>query len=32
MDDSVIICDGVIKLYDEEIKTIPTIFNGKYNL
>ena len=32
MDDSVIICDGVIKSYDEEIKTIPTIFNEKYNL
>ena len=27
MDDSVIICDEVIKSYDEEIKTIPKIFN-----
>ena len=27
MDDSAIICDEVIKLYDEEIKTIPTNFN-----
>ena len=29
MDDSVIKCDEVIKLYDEEIKTIPTNFNEK---
>ena len=29
MDDSAIICDEVIKSYDEEIKTIPTIFNEK---
>ena len=29
MDDSTIICDDVIKLYDEEIKTIPTNFNEK---
>ena len=29
MDDSVIICDEVIKSYDEEIKTIPTYFNKK---
>ena len=28
MDDSAIICDEVIKLYDEEI-TIPTNFNEK---
>ena len=28
-DDSAIICDEVIKSYDEEIKTIPTIFNKK---
>ena len=27
MDDSEIICDEVIKLYNEEIKTIPTNFN-----
>ena len=27
MDDSAIICDEVIKSYDEEIKTIPKIFN-----
>ena len=30
MDNSVIICDEVIKSYDEEIKTIPTNFNKKY--
>ena len=29
MDDSRIICDEVIKSYDEEIKTIPTNFNVK---
>ena len=29
MDDSMIICDEVIKSYDEEIKTIPTYFNKK---
>ena len=29
MDDSTIICDEVIKQYDEEIKTIPTNFNEK---
>ena len=29
MDDSVIICDEVIKSSDEEIKTIPTNFNEK---
>ena len=29
MDDSAIICDEVIKSYDEEIKTIPTNFNEK---
>ena len=29
MDDSTIICDEVIKSYDEEIKTIPTNFNVK---
>ena len=29
MDDSAIICDEVIKSYDEEIKTIPTIFIKK---
>ena len=29
MDDLVIKCDEVIKLYDEEIKTIPTNFNEK---
>ena len=29
MDDSVIICDEVIKSYDEEIKAIPTNFNEK---
>ena len=29
MDDSTIICDEVIKSYDEEIKTIPTNFNKK---
>ena len=29
MDDSTIICDEVIKPYDEEIKTIPIIFNEK---
>ena len=29
MDDSVIICYEVIKLYDEEIKTIPTNFDEK---
>ena len=29
MDDSAIICDEVIKSYNEEIKTIPTNFNEK---
>ena len=29
MDDSTIICDEVIKLCDEEIKTTPTNFNEK---
>ena len=29
MDDSTIICDEVIKPYDEKIKTIPTNFHGK---
>ena len=29
MDDLAIICDEVIKWYDEEIKTIPTNFNEK---
>ena len=29
MDDSTIICDEVIKSYDEEIKTIRTNFNEK---
>ena len=29
MDDSKIICDEVIKSYDEETKTIPTNFDGK---
>ena len=29
MDDSLIICDVVIKSYDEEIKIIPTNFNEK---
>ena len=29
MDDSTIICDEVIKSYDEEIKTIPAHFNEK---
>ena len=29
MDDSVITCDGVIKSYDEEIKTPSTNFNEK---
>ena len=29
MDDSVLICDEVIKSYDEEIKTIPTNLNVK---
>ena len=29
MDDSVMICDEVIKSYDEEIKSIPTNFNEK---
>ena len=29
MDDSAIICNEVIKPFDEEIKTIPTIFNKK---
>ena len=29
MDDSTIICDKVIKSYEEEIKTIPTNFNEK---
>ena len=29
MDDSKIICDEVIKSYNEEIKTIPTNFNEK---
>ena len=28
MDDSTIICDEVLKLYDEEIKTIPANFKG----
>ena len=32
MDDSDIIFDEVIKTYDEEIKTILTNFNKKYNL
>ena len=27
MDDSVIICDEVVKSYDEKIKTTPTSFN-----
>ena len=27
MDDSVIICDEVVKSYDEKIKTTPTNFN-----
>ena len=32
-DDSVIMCDEVIKSYDEKIKTIPTNFDEKkYNL
>ena len=30
MDDSAIICDEVMKSYDEEIKTIPTNFNEKH--
>ena len=29
-DDSAIVCDEVIKSYDEEIKTIPTNFNEKH--
>ena len=29
MDDSTIICDEVIKSYDDEMKTIPTNCNGK---
>ena len=29
VDDSMIICDEVIKSYNEEIKTIPTNFNEK---
>ena len=29
VDDSMIICDEVIKAYNEEIKTIPTNFNEK---
>ena len=29
MDDSVITCDEVIKLYNEKIKNIPTNFNEK---
>ena len=29
MDDSTIICDQVIKLYDKEIKVIPANFNEK---
>ena len=29
MDDSAIVCDDVIKSYDEEIKIIPTNFNEK---
>ena len=29
MDDSTIICDEVIKSYDEEIKNFPTNFNEK---
>ena len=29
MNDSAIICDEVIKSYNEEIKTIPTNFNEK---
>ena len=29
MDNSAIICDKVIMLFDEEIKTIPTNFNEK---
>ena len=29
MDDSTIICDEVIKSYDEGMKTIPTNFNEK---
>ena len=29
MDDSVITCDEVLELYNEEIKTIPTNFNEK---
>ena len=29
MDDSVITCNEVIKLYNEEIKAIPTNFNEK---
>ena len=32
MDDSTIICDEVIKSYDEEIKTIPTNFIKKHNM
>ena len=29
MDDSTIICDQVIKLYDKEIKVIPANFNER---
>ena len=29
MDDAVILCDEVVKSYNEKIKTIPTNFNGK---
>ena len=29
IDDSMIICDEVIKSYQEEIKTVPTNFNEK---
>ena len=32
MDDSAIVCDEVIKPYDEEIKTIPITFNEKIKL
>ena len=28
-DDPVIMCDEIIKSYDEEIKTVPTNFNEK---
>ena len=27
MDDSAIMCDGIIQSYDDEAKAIPTIFN-----